>query len=109
LRDCYIYSGSLASHLLAPSKGASTWDPADESAHQLPRYYSSSDGLRTADDVEDCTFAVVRVKHSRSGKLDKLDKKADEARVYRARSKVRLSSSLIALAVVPRQKRMLTQ
>ncbi|KPV77586.1 uncharacterized protein RHOBADRAFT_51419 [Rhodotorula graminis WP1] len=97
LRDCYIYSGSLASHLLAPSKGASTWDPADESAHQLPRYYSSSDGLRTADDVEDCTFAIVRVKHSRSGKLDKLDKKVDEARVYRARSKLERDQFVYAL------------
>ncbi|BGP39255.1 hypothetical protein JCM10449v2_003193 [Rhodotorula kratochvilovae] len=97
LRDCYIYSGSLASHLLAPSKGTTTWDPADESAHQFPRYYASTDGLRTADDVEDCTFVVLRIKHSRSGRDEKLGMKASEARVYRTRSKLERDQFVYAL------------
>ncbi|GAA6054384.1 hypothetical protein JCM3770_002230 [Rhodotorula araucariae] len=97
LHDCYIYSGSLASHLLAPSKGTTTWDPADESTHQFPRYYASTDGLRTADDVEDCTFVILRIKHSPSGRDDKLGMKASEARVYRTRSKLERDQFVYAL------------
>lgn len=96
LRDCYVYSGSLASHLLSSHAGSSNnWDPADESEHQFPRCYPHSDGLRAADDVEDCTFVILRVKHSKSGANIKLGQSGGVARVYRARSKVRLFLNVI--------------
>ncbi|GAA5994393.1 Spo71p [Rhodotorula paludigena] len=98
LRDCYVYSGSLASHLLSSHAGSSNnWDPADESEHQFPRCYPHSDGLRAADDVEDCTFVILRVKHSKSGANIKLGQSGGVARVYRARSKLERDQFVYAL------------
>jgi hypothetical protein len=94
LRDCYVYSGTLASNLLPRLGNTMGWTPGDESEHQFPRCYPSTDGLRTADDREDCTFVIVKIKHSKSGKGDKLGMKGVDARVYRTRSKVRRVSAL---------------
>ncbi|BGP23981.1 proteophosphoglycan ppg4 [Rhodotorula toruloides] len=97
LRDCYVYSGALASHLLPRLGNTMGWTPGDESEHQFPRCYSASDGLRTADDREDCTFVIVKIKHSKSGKGDKLGMKGVDARVYRTRSKLERDQFVYAL------------
>ncbi|BGO90868.1 hypothetical protein NBRC10512_002383 [Rhodotorula toruloides] len=97
LRDCYVYSGALASHLLPRLGNTMGWTPGDETEHQFPRCYPSSDGLRTADDREDCTFVVVKIKHSKSGKGDKLGMKGVDARVYRTRSKLERDQFVYAL------------
>lgn len=90
LRDCYVYSGALTDHLNEPTTGTGVWDPADESEHQFPRCYPGMDGLRTADERDDCTFVVFKIKHSKSGIDCKLGKKgkSTDARVFRTRSKV---------------------
>lgn len=61
---------------------SSGWDSADNQ-QRFPRIYSATDGLRTTDEDEDCTFVVWKKKaeHLRLGKAGNL-------RVFRARSKV---------------------
>ena len=56
------------------------------------------DGLRTADERDDCTFVVFKIKHSESGTDCKLGKKgkSTDARVYRTRSKVSSTRLYIA-------------
>lgn len=100
LRDCYVYSGTLAGHLNAPTASTGEWDPADETQHQFPRCYPGMDGLRTADERDDCTFVVFKIKHSESGNDCKLGKKgkSTDARVFRTRSKV--SSTQLFMARV---------
>jgi hypothetical protein len=93
LRDAYVYSGSLASSFI-PITNPHSWNPGDETEHQFPRCYPGTDGLRTADEAEDCTFVVVRLRHGVSGKNQQLGQKGHNARVYRTRSKVRLSPFL---------------
>jgi hypothetical protein len=87
LRDCYVYSGSLTSGFLAGSTNTAAWEPANGNQHRFPRCYMATDGLRTVDDEEDCTFVIVRTKHGGDGKNKKLNQKG-VVRVYRARSKV---------------------
>ncbi|GAA5902868.1 hypothetical protein JCM6882_009148 [Rhodosporidiobolus microsporus] len=87
LRDTYVYSGSLAAGHLATSTH-SQWDPGDETEHQFPRCYPGTDGLRTADEAEDCTFVIVRMRHGGNGKDKKLGQKGTSVRVYRTRSKL---------------------
>ncbi|BGP15078.1 hypothetical protein JCM10213v2_003033 [Rhodosporidiobolus nylandii] len=96
LRDCYVYSGSLASHFLSAANSHS-WDPGNEAGHQFPRCYPATDGLRTADEAEDCTFVVVRIRHGGNGKNRKLAQKAAGARIYRARSKLERDQFVYAL------------
>lgn len=99
LRDCYVYSGTLAGHLNAPTASTGEWDPADETQHQFPRCYPGMDGLRTADERDDCTFVVFKIKHSESGTDCKLGKKgkSTDARVYRTRSKLERDLFVYAL------------
>ncbi|GAA6037786.1 hypothetical protein JCM8097_005033 [Rhodosporidiobolus ruineniae] len=87
LRDCYVYSGSLAAAYLSTSTAA-RWDPGDESEHQFPRCYPATDGLRTADEAEDCTFIVVRMRGGGNGKNKRLGQKGRTVRIYRTRSKL---------------------
>ncbi|GAA5892676.1 Spo71p [Sporobolomyces salmoneus] len=87
LRDCYVYSGSLTSSFLAGSTNTAAWEPANGNQHRFPRCYTATDGLRTVDDEEDCTFVIVRTKHGGDGKNKKLNQKG-VVRVYRARSKL---------------------
>ncbi|GAA6058879.1 hypothetical protein JCM10212_002823 [Sporobolomyces blumeae] len=87
LRDCYVYSGSLTSAFLAGSTNTAAWEPANGNQHRFPRCYTATDGLRTVDDEEDCTFVIVRTKHGGDGKHKKLNSKG-VVRVYRARSKL---------------------
>ncbi|GAA5937484.1 Spo71p [Sporobolomyces koalae] len=87
LRDCYVYSGSLTSSSLAGSTNTAAWEPANGNQHRFPRCYSTTDGLRTVDDEEDCTFVIVRTKHGGDGKNKQLNQKG-AVRVYRARSKL---------------------
>ncbi|GAA5883845.1 hypothetical protein JCM16303_007411 [Sporobolomyces ruberrimus] len=87
LRDCYVYSGSLTSGFLAGSTNTAAWEPANGNQHRFPRCYMATDGLRTVDDEEDCTFVIVRTKHGGDGKNKKLNQKG-VVRVYRARSKL---------------------
>lgn len=93
LRDCYVYSGNLAGHLNAPNASTNQWDPADESEHQFPRCYPGTDCLRSADERDDCTFVIMKIKHSKSGANCNLGRKGKSnfARVYRTRSKVCLA------------------
>lgn len=81
LRGCYIYSGGLCSTVMGPNSN-SGWDPADN-AQRFPRIYSATDGLRTTDEDEDCTFVVWK-KKAEQLRLDK----SGNLRVFRARSKV---------------------
>ncbi|GAA5865964.1 hypothetical protein JCM3774_005540 [Rhodotorula dairenensis] len=99
LRDCYVYSGTLTDHLNELSTGTGVWDPADESEHQFPRCYPGTDGLRTADERDDCTFVVFKIKHSKSGNDCKLGKKgkSTDARVFRTRSKLERDLFVYAL------------
>ncbi|GAA5975175.1 hypothetical protein JCM5350_000168 [Sporobolomyces pararoseus] len=87
LRDCYVYSGSLTAPFLAGSTATAAWEPANGNQHRFPRCYTTTDGLRTVDDEEDCTFVIVRTKHGGDGKNKKLNQKG-VVRVYRARSKL---------------------
>ncbi|GAA5854689.1 hypothetical protein JCM8547_004941 [Rhodosporidiobolus lusitaniae] len=96
LRDVYVYSGSLASSYVAVTN-SHNWNPGDESEHQFPRCYPGSDGLRTADEAEDCTFVLVRMKHAASGKNQQLGQKGTTVRVYRTRSKLERDQFVYAI------------
>ncbi|GAA5822154.1 hypothetical protein JCM11251_004875 [Rhodosporidiobolus azoricus] len=98
LRDTYVYSGSLTSPYI-PTTNAHSWDPGDESEHQFPRCYPGTDGLRTADDAEDCTFVLVRMRGGGSGKNKRLGQKATTVRVYRTRSKLERDQFVYTLNV----------
>ncbi|GAA5987003.1 hypothetical protein JCM10908_000988 [Rhodotorula pacifica] len=99
LRDCYVYSGTLADHLNAPTATTGEWDPADETEHQFPRCYPTTDGLRTSDERDDCTFVIYKIKHSKSGVDCKLGQKgkSKNARVFRTRSKIERDLFVYAL------------
>jgi len=106
LRDCYVYSGSLTSSFLAGSTNTAAWEPANGNQHRFPRCYTATDGLRTVDDEEDCTFVIVRTKHGGDGKNKKLNQKG-VVRVYRARSKVSESHLFARLALLIESVRMI--
>lgn len=93
LRGCYVYSGRLCQSVLDPNSSGTGWDPAS-SRQQFPRIYSSTDGLRTSDEDEDCTLVVFKRKHQSAG----LGRKG-KLTVFRARSKVRFRSLYFARAV----------
>ncbi|GAA5971750.1 hypothetical protein JCM11641_001497 [Rhodosporidiobolus odoratus] len=96
LRDCYVYSGSLASNFSSVTN-PHNWHPGNEQEHQFPRCYPDTDGLRTADEAEDCTFVVVCMRHGGNGKLKKFEQEATSSRVYRTRSKLERDQFVYAL------------
>ncbi|GAA5872147.1 hypothetical protein JCM1840_006333 [Sporobolomyces johnsonii] len=96
LRDCYCYSGSLTAALLRGTTNTTAWDPANTTQHHFPRCYTTTDGLRTTDDDEDCTFVILRMKHGGHGGGKTFGQKG-VARVYRARSKVERDQFVYAL------------
>jgi hypothetical protein len=82
LRGCYVYSGRLATSLLAQQSNG-TWDPADYQ-QKFPRIYTSSDGLRVSDEEEDCTLVVFKRSSGGEGRFGK----SGQTRILRARSMV---------------------
>jgi hypothetical protein len=88
LRGCYVYSGRLTASFLNPNT-ASTWDPADPGG-KFPRVYRQ-DGLRVADEEEDCTLVIFKRPFGGGGRFGK----QGHSRVLRARSMV--SSELFRL------------
>ncbi|GAA5963604.1 hypothetical protein JCM21900_000304 [Sporobolomyces salmonicolor] len=96
LRDCYCYSGSLTAALFHGTANTTAWDPANTTQHHFPRCYTTTDGLRTTDDDEDCTFVLLRMRHGGHGTAKKFGQKG-VARVYRARSKVERDQFVYAL------------
>ncbi|ORY66941.1 hypothetical protein BCR35DRAFT_308380 [Leucosporidium creatinivorum] len=90
LRGCYVYSGRLTASFLNPNT-ASTWDPADPHG-KFPRMYRQ-DGLRVADEEEDCTLVILKRPFGGGGRFGK----QGSSRVLRARSMVERDEMVFAL------------
>lgn len=78
LRDCYVYSGSVAESVLGPDTSGGEFRPSSEKT--FSRIYAN--GIMSSDSLEDSTFVIWKGLAGRS-----LSKKS-AVRVYRARNMV---------------------
>ena len=84
LRDCYIYSGTLATSVLGPDTSGSDWRLSN-SAENFPRIFEN--GLMSHDSTIDCSFVIWKKLRAR-GKAGKGLGSSSTVRVYRTRNKV---------------------